>query len=109
MLEEISELIGLQVYTNKGIYLGNVSNIIIDVDTNRVESLFISDTNPLLIEDSKNVSVPYRWIQSVGDIVLLRYFPGHVGIKHPEPAPQVPGIPGQQPAPAAPAQNIFMQ
>jgi sporulation protein YlmC with PRC-barrel domain len=81
MLEEISELIGLQVYTSKGIYLGNVNNLIIDVNASKVEGLFIGDTNPLLVEDSKNVSVPFRWIQSIGDIVILRYFPGRVAIK----------------------------
>lgn len=81
MLEEISELIGLQVYTSKGIYLGNVNNLIIDVSNSKVEGLFISDTNPLLVEDSKNVSVPFRWIQSIGDIVILRFFPGKVSIR----------------------------
>lgn len=81
MLEEISECIGLQVYTSKGIYLGNVNNIIIDINTAKVDGLFISETNPLLVEDSKNVSVPFRWIQSIGDIVILRFFPGRIAIK----------------------------
>jgi len=27
------------------------------------------------------VSVPFRWIQSVGDIVVLRYFPKRVSLK----------------------------
>lgn len=88
MLEEISELIGLQVYTSKGMYLGNVSNLIIDVNTSKVEGLFIGDTNPLLVEDSKNVSVPFRWIQSIGDIVILRFFPGRVAIKTEPEAPE---------------------
>jgi len=81
MLEEISELIGLQVYTSKGIYLGNVNNIIIDINTAKVDGLFISETNPLLVEDSKNVSVPFRWIQSIGDVVILRFFPGRVAVR----------------------------
>jgi sporulation protein YlmC with PRC-barrel domain len=87
MLEEISELIGLQVYTSKGIYLGNVNNIIIDINTAKVDGVFISETNPLLVEDSKNVSVPFRWIQSIGDIVILRFFPGRVAIKTEPEAP----------------------
>lgn len=88
MLEEISELIGLQVYTSRGIYLGNISNLIIDVSDSKVEGLFISDTNPLLVEDSKNVSVPFRWIQSIGDIIILRFFPGRVAIKMETEAPE---------------------
>lgn len=27
------------------------------------------------------MSVPYRWVQSVGDIVILRYFPKRVSLK----------------------------
>ncbi len=86
MLEELSEMIGLQVYTNKGIFLGNVNNLIVDVDDCRVEGLFIGDTNPLLVEGSRAISVPYRWIQSVGDVVLLRYFPKRVSVKKGVPA-----------------------
>jgi len=39
------------------------------------------ETNPLLVEGSRAVSVPYRWVQSVGDIVVLRYFPKRVSLK----------------------------
>ncbi len=81
MLEEISELVGLQVYTHEGIFLGNVNNLVVDIDDSQVEGLFIGDTNPLLVEGSRAVSVPYRWIQSVGDIVILRYFPKRVSLK----------------------------
>ncbi len=86
MLEEISELIGLQVYTNRGIFLGNVNNLIVDVDECRVEGVFIGDTNPLLVEGSRAISVPYRWIQSVGDVIILRHFPKRVSVKKGIPA-----------------------
>jgi sporulation protein YlmC with PRC-barrel domain len=81
MLEEISELVGLQVYTHDGIFLGSVNNLVVDIDDSQVEGIFIGDTNPLLVEGSRAVSVPYRWIQSVGDIVILRYFPKRVSLK----------------------------
>ncbi len=81
MLEEVSELIGLQVYTNNGVFLGNVNNLVVDVDNGLVEGVFVGETNPLLVEGSKAVSVPYRWVQSVGDIVILRYFPKRVSLK----------------------------
>jgi sporulation protein YlmC with PRC-barrel domain len=81
MLEEVSELIGIQVYTNKGTFLGNVSNVILDIENRKVDSLFITDTNPLLVEDSRNVAVPYRWVSSVGDIILLRFSPKRVSVK----------------------------
>jgi sporulation protein YlmC with PRC-barrel domain len=81
LLEEVSELIGVQVYTNKGVFLGNVNNLIVDIDACKVDGLFITDTNPLLVEDSRNIAVPFRWVQSVGDIILLRFFPKRVTVK----------------------------
>ena len=78
LLEEISEIIGLQVYTQNGVFLGNVNNLVVDVDNGAVDGIFVGETNPLLVEGSRAVSVPYRWVQSVGDIVILRHFPKRV-------------------------------
>jgi sporulation protein YlmC with PRC-barrel domain len=81
MLEEASEMIGLQVYTNQAIFLGNVSNLVVEVDDNKVQGLFISNTNPMLVEGSKSVNVPYRWIGAIGDVIILKYFPKRVALK----------------------------
>lgn len=81
MLEEASELIGLQVYTSQGIFLGTVANLVVEVDENKVQGLFVTNTNPLLVEGSKSVNVPYRWISAIGDIIILRYFPKRVALK----------------------------
>jgi len=81
LLGEISEIIGLQVYTHNGVFLGNVNNLVVDVDNGSVDGIFVGETNPLLVEGSRAVSVPYRWVQSVGDIVVLRYFPKRVTAK----------------------------
>ena len=81
VLQEASELIGRQCYTNMGMYLGSVTNLVIDVDSAKIDGIFISDTNPLLVEGSRPVNVPYRWINNVGDIILLKYFPKRVGGK----------------------------
>jgi sporulation protein YlmC with PRC-barrel domain len=81
LLEELSEIIGLQVYTHNAVFLGNVNNLIVDVDNGAVDGIFIGETNPLLVEGSRAVSVPYRWVQSVGDIVVLRYFPKRVSVR----------------------------
>ncbi len=80
MLEEVSEMIGLQVYTKTGLFLGTVNNVVMDLDAGKVDGIFVGDTNPLLVEDSKSVNVPYRWVSAVGDIILLRYFPKRVSI-----------------------------
>jgi sporulation protein YlmC with PRC-barrel domain len=81
MQTEASELIGLNVYTSQGVYLGTVSNLVVEVDDNKVQGLFVNNTNPLLVEGSKAVNVPYRWISAIGDVVILRYFPKRVAVK----------------------------
>ena len=78
MLTEISDLIGMEVYTDKAVALGNVDDLIIETDSQKIEGLFVSNPNPLLVEHSRPVSVPYRWISSVGDVIVLKYFPKFV-------------------------------
>ena len=81
MMEEVSEIIGLQVYTKEGIFLGTIDNLILDVEKAQIHGLFIRETNPLLVEGARSVSVPYRWVKDIGDVVILRYFPKRVTIK----------------------------
>jgi len=81
MQTEASDMIGMQVYTNQAVYLGSISNLVVEVDENKVQGLFISNTNPLLVEGSKSVNVPFRWISAIGDVVILKYFPKRVGVK----------------------------
>jgi sporulation protein YlmC with PRC-barrel domain len=81
MQTEASEMIGLQVYTSQGIFLGTISNLVVEVDENKVQGVFINNTNPLLVEGSKAVNVPFRWISAIGDVVILRYFPKRVAVK----------------------------
>ncbi len=83
MLEEVSDMIGLQVYTKTGLFLGTVNNLVMDLEEGKLDGIFVGDTNPLLVEDSKSVNVPFRWVSAVGDIVLLRYFPKRVSISKP--------------------------
>jgi sporulation protein YlmC with PRC-barrel domain len=78
MLEEITSLLGLQIYTNYGVFVGVINNIIVDLKKHRANSLYVEETNPTLVEDSRSITIPYRWVQNVGDIVLLRHFPEHI-------------------------------
>lgn len=78
MLQETVNLIGLKVYSPKGIYLGSVSNLVLDLSGRKVDGIFLDETSPVLVKDSLPVSVPYRWIQAVGDVIILRYFPERV-------------------------------
>jgi sporulation protein YlmC with PRC-barrel domain len=80
MKTELLDMMGLEVYTNDAIYLGNVDNIVVDLDGMSVHGVYLRNTNPLLVDESNSVLVPFRWIHSVGDIVLLKYFPTFVSL-----------------------------
>ena len=76
--EEITTFLKLPVYTRQGIYVGHVKNVFLEVDEKRVSSLLVTNTNPSLVEGSVDVAVPYRWVNAVGDIVILSNFPEKV-------------------------------
>ena len=84
MLEAVSEIIGMQVYTPGGTYLGNVDNLVMDMENKSVDGIFIRQTNPLIVEGSMSINIPYRWIQSIGDVVILKYFPNRVAMAREE-------------------------
>ena len=78
MLEEVTSLLGLQIYTHFGVFVGMVNNVIVDIKKHRAESIFVEETNPALVEASRSITIPYRWVQNVGDIIILKHFPEHV-------------------------------
>ena len=80
-MEEITQLNGLPVYTPKGIYLGTVYDTILDTEAHNVYELYLGQTNEELVEESRDLAVPYRWVQSITDIIVLRYFPGKIKLK----------------------------
>ena len=76
MLHEASRIIGLSVYTRRGAHLGTVHDVRLDTTTRRIDSLYISGTEPRLVPNSANIIVPYRWVQDLDAVVGLRHFPG---------------------------------
>jgi sporulation protein YlmC with PRC-barrel domain len=76
--EEVTSFLKLPVYTRGGIYVGHVRNVFLDVEDKKVSSLLVTNTNPSLVEGSVDVAVPYRWVNAVGDIVILSNFPNKV-------------------------------
>ena len=76
--EEVTSFLKLPVYTRGGTYVGHVRNIFFDMEEKRVSSLLVTNTNPSLVEGTVDVAVPYRWVNAVGDIVILSHFPERV-------------------------------
>jgi len=82
--EELTSFLKLPVYTREGVYVGHVSNVFINMDEKCVNSLLVTNTNPSLVEGTVDVAIPYRWVNAVGDIVILSHFPDHVTTKKKE-------------------------
>ncbi|MCD6171722.1 MAG: PRC-barrel domain-containing protein [Thermoplasmata archaeon] len=75
---EVTSFINLPVYTNKGKYVGEVKNVLLDIDEKKIDKLIITSTNKEMVENGMDIGVPYRWVSAVGDIIILSYFPEKV-------------------------------
>ena len=73
--QEITSLVGREVYSNSGVFVGEVEDLQLDMDAERVTSLALGEINRELfgarVDGSKGVLVPYRWVRAVGDVVLV--------------------------------------
>lgn len=78
MLMEISDISGLEIYTPKGIFVGHADKFVIDPSDKRLSGIIVSDASPVLVEEGVSIKIPYRWVQSVGDIIILKVFPDHI-------------------------------
>ncbi|SFM42987.1 PRC-barrel domain-containing protein [Methanolobus profundi] len=73
MRADITSLFGLNIYTDTGTYVGKVADLVLDVDERIVRGLAVSDINRDLFDvTSKGIIIPYRWVITSGDIVLIR-------------------------------------
>ena len=75
--QEITSLVGREVYSNNGVFVGEVEDIRLDLQKELVTGLALGDVNHELFDprvsasDSEGVIVPYRWVRAVGDIILI--------------------------------------
>ena len=78
MKSAITELFGKKVYTENAVYVGDVDDVIINVDTKKMESLALGNVNQEVfdITNFRGVKIPYRIIRAVNDIVIIRHLAG---------------------------------
>ncbi len=73
MRADITTLFGLNVYTDAGKYVGKVADLVLDVDERTVKGIAITSVNRDIFDvTSKGIIIPYRWVITTGDIVLIR-------------------------------------
>ena len=78
MLEEISKIKGLEVYAPNGLFVGYADRYTIDPSDRRVSGIFMEEANPVLVDENVSIKIPFRWVQSIGDVIILSTFPKHV-------------------------------
>lgn len=72
---ELSSLYGQDLYTDRGVYVGKIEDVSVDIKEKRISGLAVKNVNPNAFEVSKNkgVIIPYRWVMAIGDIVLIKH------------------------------------
>jgi sporulation protein YlmC with PRC-barrel domain len=73
--QEITSLVGREVYSNNGVFVGQVEDIRLDLDSQTVTGLALAELNQELFRDraagARGVIIPYRWVRAVGDVILV--------------------------------------
>jgi sporulation protein YlmC with PRC-barrel domain len=73
--QEITTLVGREVYTKNGVFIGEVEDLRLDLDAEEVTGLALHELNTELFgteaASARGVIVPYRWVQAVGDVIIV--------------------------------------
>jgi sporulation protein YlmC with PRC-barrel domain len=72
---QLSSLYGQDLYTDRGIYVGKIEDVSVDIKEKRVSGLAVKNVNPNAFGGvkKKGVIIPYRWVTAIGDIVLIKH------------------------------------
>mgnify|MGYP000447449560 CR=1 FL=1 len=73
--QEITALVGREVYSKNGVFVGEVEDLRLELDRKEVTGLALHQLNSELFDEDVNaargVIIPYRWVQAVGDVVIV--------------------------------------
>ena len=71
----MSSLYGQDLYTDRGIYVGKIEDVSVDIKEKRISGLAVKNVNANAFNMGKNKGVitPYRWVTAIGDIVLIKH------------------------------------
>ncbi len=73
--QEITSLVGREVYSNGGVFVGEIEDLRLNLDGQSITGLALGDLNDELFGEEaqgrKGVILPYRWVRAVGDIVIV--------------------------------------
>ena len=76
-VKNLSEVYGKDVFTDKGVFSGNIEDVKVNFRKFRVKSLVISAAKGSYLSEAvgrkKGVIIPYPMVQSIGDIVIIKH------------------------------------
>jgi len=76
-VKNMSEVFGKDVFTNKGVFCGRVSDLDINLSKFRINSLVVETGRGSflsgMIGSKKGVIIPYTLIVNIGDVVIIRH------------------------------------
>ncbi len=83
---ELSSLYGQDMYTDRGVYVGKIEDVSVDIKEKRISGLAVKNINPNAFDvgKRKGVIIPYRWVTAIGDIVLIKHVRSRVAEKEKE-------------------------
>ena len=78
MLEEISKIKDLEVYAPNGYFVGYADKYVMDPANKCISGILVQDPSPVLVDAGVTIKIPYRWVQAIGDVIILNTFPKRV-------------------------------
>jgi len=76
-VKSLAEMSRKDVFTDKGVYCGKITDIGIDLERFRVRSLVVDAVRgsflASLVGNKRGVVVPFTMVQSVGDVVIIKH------------------------------------
>lgn len=76
-IKSFSDMTRKDVFTEKGIYTGRVTDVGIDLERFKIKSLVVDAVKgsflSSLVGDKKGIVVPYSMVRSIGDIVIIKH------------------------------------
>ena len=75
-VKSLSEMVRKDVFTDKGVYVGKVMDVGLDMDKFRVKSVVVDAVKGSMIAnmigDKKGVVVPFSVVTAIGDVLIIK-------------------------------------
>lgn len=76
-VKNVSDIFSKDVFTNKGVFCGKISDIDINLSKFRINSLIIETGRGSFLSDmiggKKGVIIPYALVINIGDVVIIKH------------------------------------